>query len=342
MTQLRTLTEKISEAIPFGEFFTLTPTGVKVKGKPSLEEFQGVLAFVTNTHKASGWWLVDLIAYADSRTDWDQHIDAIIDSELMAEATIKQYRWLGKKLPTTKRMKDVGFAQHLEVASVEPEEQGAWLHRAKENQWTSRELRDEIRASKRVRIIEGQARLAGRYRVILADCPWSYSDSDAVLGSTAGGKALAHYPTMSIEQIMQLPVEAHSTPDAVLFLYATAPLLMQNPGPRDVMEAWGFTYKSNLVWNKVLGMPGHYGMQVVHEHLLIGTRGSCTPDHNAPVIPSVFTERRGEEHSGKPEAIRKWIENKWTEGNKLELFAREQHKGWTSYGNDPRLWVQTA
>jgi N6-adenosine-specific RNA methylase IME4 len=147
---------------------------------------------------------------------------------------------------------------------------------------------------------------------------------------------------MSIEKLCEMPVAAHATPDAVLLMWATAPMLLQNPGPREVLEAWGFTYKSNQVWNKVLGMPGHYGMQVVHEHLIIATRGSCTPDHNAPVIPSVLTERRGDEHSGKPESVRKWIESKWDKGNRLELFSREQHEGWTTYGNDPRLWQQSA
>lgn len=318
--------------------FTLTRTGVRVKGKPTLGEFQGALDFVSNTHAASGWWLVDLIAYADSRDDWDQHIDAIIDSELMSEATVRQYRWLHKKVAPARRLPDVPFAQHLEVASVDAEEQSEWLHKAKDHGWSSRELRQEIRASKRVRIIEGQAKLHGRHRVIYADPPWLYGDSGATIDGSLG-KAERHFPGMTIEQLCGLPVAAHATPDAVLFLWVTVPLLYENPGPREVMEAWGFTYKTSRSWDKVLGMPGHYALDVTHEVLIIGTRGNGMPDVTVPHEKSAFIERRSGEHSAKPESVRKWIERHWTRGSRLELFAREPHEGWTCFGNDARLWT---
>jgi N6-adenosine-specific RNA methylase IME4 len=321
--------------------FTLSRTGVKVKGKPTLGEFQGTLEFVTSTHQASGWWLCDLIAYADSRQDWDQHIDAIIDAELMSEKTVQQYRWLNKKVAPSRRLESVPFASHLEVASVEPEEQSAWLHKAKDNGWSARELRQEIRASKRVRVLEGQAKLEGQHRVIYADPPWLYGDSGATIDGSLG-KAERHYPGMTIAQLCELPVAAHATPDAVLFMWVTVPLLYENPGPREVLEAWGFTYKTSRTWDKVLGMPGHYALDVTHEVLIIGTRGNGMPDVTVPHEKSCFIERRTDEHSAKPESVRKWIEKHWTVGSKLELFARQPHEGWTTFGNDARLWEKVG
>jgi N6-adenosine-specific RNA methylase IME4 len=131
-------------------------------------------------------------------------------------------------------------------------------------------------------------------------------------------------------------VEAHTTKDAVLFLWVTAPLLLQNPGPRDVIEAWGFTYKTGAVWDKVVGMYGHY-FHIQHEHLLVCTRGSCTPDVPTPSPKSVFTERRTT-HSKKPAGIRRVIERMYNRGPYVELFGREAVEGWDVLGNDARLW----
>jgi N6-adenosine-specific RNA methylase IME4 len=176
------------------------------------------------------------------------------------------------------------------------------------------------------------------YRVIYADPPWSYNDSGATKDGSLG-KAARHYPSMTIEQLCRLPVQAHAMPDSILFMWVTVPLLLQNPGPREVLEAWGFTYKSNFNWDKVLGMRGHYS-HVTHEHLIVATRGSCLPDAPTPQPKSSQTIRRSDEHSKKPDEFRRLIEKHWTRGPYLELFGRAKVKGWEVFGNDARLWSQ--
>ena len=195
-----------------------------------------------------------------------------------------------------------------------------------------------MRAARRARVLDGQAVLEGMYRVIYADPPWVYGDSGATVDGSLG-KAERHYEGLSIADLCKLPVEAHALPDSVLLLWVTAPLLMQNPGPRDVLEAWGFTYKTNLVWDKVLGNYGHY-VHGRHEHLLICTRGSCLPDQPTPSPDSVYTERRSDVHSEKPEGIRTLIQRLYTRGPFLELFGRKRAEGWDVFGNDARLWAQ--
>jgi N6-adenosine-specific RNA methylase IME4 len=126
----------------------------------------------------------------------------------------------------------------------------------------------------------------------------------------------------------------------VLFMWVTAPLLLQNPGPREVIESWGFEPKTGIVWDKVLSAGGHY-VAVKHEHLIICTRGSCTPDRPTPQPDSVQTIRRDGEHSEKPREFRQLIE-KLYDGPYLELFARSTAPGWTVFGNDARLWAEQA
>jgi N6-adenosine-specific RNA methylase IME4 len=239
-------------------------------------------------------------------------------------------------IPQARRRPKVEFALHAEVAALEPIEQERWLEKAEAEGYTRAELRSEISAARRRSVIKGQAQLAGMYRVIYADPPWRYNDRGA-----AHGRAESHYSTLSIEDLCKLPVEAHAMPNAALFLWCTAPLLLENPGPREVIEAWGFTYKANFVWHKVLGMPGAYN-RVVHEHLLVATRGNGRPDVPTPQPLSVITLRRSDEHSAKPAEVRQMIERHYTIGPYLELFGRERAEGWTVFGDDAKLWSAQA
>lgn len=320
--------------------YTLTENGLDVDGKPTLEEHQGVGDFIRRAVKASGWWLADWINYGETREDWRKHLEAMVDAELVNEGTAKQYKRIVEKFPKKERVEGVAFGHHAVVArmELEPAQRKALLERAKLEGWTQQELRQEAHAIKRAAVIEGQAALEGMFRIILCDPPWKYGDA-GIPDSGALGKASRHFPTMTIGDLCKLPVEAHALPNSTLFLWVTTPFLLLEPGPRDVLKAWGFTYKSAIAWNKVLGMPGHYALQITHEHLVIATRGDGQPDVPTPHMDSVFTERRTEEHSAKPEELRRWITKHWTRGPYLELFGRRRVPGWSVFGNDARLWA---
>ena len=169
----------------------------------------------------------------------------------------------------------------------------------------------------------------GRYRVIYADPPWWYgtpqhskTEQVATLGT--------HYPSMKTGAICDLPVGDMAADNAVLFLWATSPLLFE---AKAVIDAWGFTYKASIVWDKVLHNVGHY-VSVRHEFLLICTRGSCLPDSDKLHDSVVSIERTA--HSAKPEQFRDIIDEMYTpvKGDRLELFARAATpKHWASWGN---------
>lgn len=158
------------------------------------------------------------------------------------------------------------------------------------------------------------------FDVIYADPPWRYDNG------TPGREVERHYPTMSQDDICALPVPA--APDAVLFLWAVAPKL---PDALQVMDAWGFTYRTSAVWDKERAGMG-YWWRGQHEHLLVGVRGQWSPPAPHLRVPSVIREERGR-HSRKPDKVRNMIATWWPDAARLELFCRYPSPGWSVWGN---------
>lgn len=168
--------------------------------------------------------------------------------------------------------------------------------------------------------------IEGLYRVVYADPPWKYGNV-RYRGATEQSD---HYPLMTTEQICDIPVVDHVNDDAVLFLWATSPIL--HPDAFQVIEAWGFEYKAAFIWDKVKHNMGYYN-SVRHELLLIATRGSCTPDVTK-LYDSVQTIERSKEHSEKPEEFREIIDTLYPQGSRVELFSRKKVEGWKRYGDE--------
>lgn len=171
----------------------------------------------------------------------------------------------------------------------------------------------------------------GVYNVIYADPPWQYQNS-----IDRWGPAGKHYQTMSTDDLCGLPgkVGLKVADNAVLFLWATNPFL---PDALRVVGAWGFQYKTNLVWVKTeLQKPGSgFYVRGRHELLFVSTRGSFTPrsENISPPIGSVI-EAPVREHSRKPAEVYGIIERLYPSCNYIELFARERRKGWESWGDE--------
>jgi N6-adenosine-specific RNA methylase IME4 len=344
MTQMaRRQMSEATEPFNIGAY-EFTMTGLVVHGEPTFKEHQSVGDFIQRAVKASEWWFGDWLRYGESREDWQSkdgkaRLEQAVNTTGLSEKRLMNIRSVAAIDPSRRR-ETVEFGLHAELAGMEPAEQTRWLDRIESNGWNRAELRNQIRAAARTRVIKGQAHLEGMYRVIYADPPWLYGDRGATEDGSLG-KAERHYPGMTIDELCALPVQAHALENSVLFCWVTATMLYENPGPREVIEAWGFKPKTGHVWHKVLGNYGHYS-HVVHEHLIVATRGSCLPDEPTPSPKSVTTIRRDGEHSEKPEDFRLMIEKQYTTGPYLELFGRKPKKGWSVFGNDPRLWAEQA
>lgn len=164
----------------------------------------------------------------------------------------------------------------------------------------------------------------GKYAVILADPPWQYSNSGF------DESAESQYPTMPTEEICRMAemVDGWATPETVLFLWATNPLL---PDALRVMEAWGFSYKTNMAWIKDRGRGKGWFLKSRHELLLIGVRENTPHPKERP--DSCFEADRGAVHSRKPAVVYDIIELMY-DGAKLEMFCRIPHEGWAAHGNE--------
>ena len=165
------------------------------------------------------------------------------------------------------------------------------------------------------------------FRVIYADPAWSYNDKQ---DTPQLGGASKHYDTMSITELLRLPVNKISEKNSILFLWVTSPLLED---AFQVVSSWGFKYKTSFIWDKVKHNMGHYN-SVRHEILLVCTKGSCTPD-NKVLYNSVQRIERNNNHSEKPIEFLNIIDDLYNYGNKLEMFCRAIKKEkWYGWGNE--------
>lgn len=168
------------------------------------------------------------------------------------------------------------------------------------------------------------------YHIIMADPPWDFA-----LHSTKGGQKSAqkHYRCLPIDEIAAFPVQDLAAEHCALLLWGTAPMLAQQIR---VMDAWGFRYKTEMVWRKVtlngkqtFG-PG-YIVRGSHEPILIGTRGA--PKFVAKNIRSCFDGVR-REHSRKPEEAYALAERMLPKARRVELFSRTDRPGWETWGEE--------
>jgi len=166
----------------------------------------------------------------------------------------------------------------------------------------------------------------GDYDVIYADPPWTFQ-TYSLKGKGRGAEA--HYDCMTLSDIKKIPVSDWAKPSSVLYLWTTVP---HTPTALEVIEAWGFKYKSSFVWVKEKIGTGYWARNR-HELLLIGARGSnvCPRYRGIPAADSVI---RGQQraHSQKPEEARHIIDSYHPEATKLEMFARERAEGWDTWG----------
>ena len=183
----------------------------------------------------------------------------------------------------------------------------------------------EIRRAERTEeiVFKGRDLPTGSYPVVYADPPWRYD-----FAQSSSREIENQYPTMTLEEICDLGVSDLAGEDAVLFLWATTAKL---PEALEVLTAWGFEYRTSMVWVKTqIGM-GYYA-RGQHEILLIGARGSLPVPKAENRPPSVLEAPRAA-HSAKPAAFRELIEAMYPEHKRVELFAREPAEGWEGWGN---------
>ncbi|WMT90126.1 MT-A70 family methyltransferase [Pelagibacterium sp. H642] len=175
------------------------------------------------------------------------------------------------------------------------------------------------------------------YDVIVCDPPWPFD-----LYSKRGNRksAAAHYDLMSIEDIAALPVADLAQRHCLMLMWVTAPRLVDS---LKVMAAWGFAYKTNLVWRKTtpagrVRMGTGYWARSMHESVLIGTMGR---PRKFSAFPSLF-DGIAREHSRKPEEFYDLV-NRHTAGlRRADLFSRQSRPGFDGWGFEATKFDEVA
>ena len=181
------------------------------------------------------------------------------------------------------------------------------------------------------------AGLAGQYGTILIDPPWRFTNRTGKMAPEH--KRLRRYPTMSFPEITALPVSNLALPKSHLYLWCPNALIREG---LDIMKAWGFTYKTNIIWYKTRKDGGPDGRGVgfyfrnVTEMILFGVKGSLRTKQPGRSQVNIISTRK-QEHSRKPDEQYDIIEA-CSPGPFLELFARQQRKGWTSWGDQAETY----
>lgn len=301
--------------------FVLTGSGCVLEdpSEPATEEgWQLALDYALSSKDASELWVPDLWNYAKGRPDWREKIDQMNTANGHAHRTmINNASILNRVTPEARKIKPK--LRHLEaVAALPPKEQIRILKRVAEEDLNSNQTRALAKQVLRPNVIDRHAALEGQFRVILAR---------------------PSFDALSPQELCKLPIASFAARDSALFLIVAPGRLLTNPGPRDIIEKWGFTYKTNYVWDKAVAKTyGTYSV-IQHAHILLATRGACPPDAviEQHTHASIVTARVNDDEMLPPE-VRRVPQKLYTEGPYLELFGRASVHGWTVFGNDPKLW----
>lgn len=187
--------------------------------------------------------------------------------------------------------------------------------------------------------------MSDKYKVILADPPWDQKAGRKLEGyKTENGKQIFNpksnlseplpYPTMTMQDILNLPIQNIADENSVLFLWITNKYL---PKIETILTAWGFKYSATIVWakNKLGGGLGG-NVRITTEFLIYATKGK--PKCKVPIESSWHNVKRDyvggyPKHSKKPKYFIDLIEQSF-DGPYIELFARENRTGWSAFGNE--------
>ncbi|OJH46144.1 MT-A70 family methyltransferase [Paracoccus sp. SM22M-07] len=177
----------------------------------------------------------------------------------------------------------------------------------------------------------------GGFDLIMADPPWRYE-----MRSEKGEakSPMAHYECLSIEDIARLPISALAAPNCLLWLWSLNTML---PQALQVIEAWGFEYKTAGHWVKTtvngkLNFGTGYILRGAGEPFLIGTRGAPRTAKN---VRSVVMGRI-REHSRKPEEAFAEAERLMPDARRIEIFSRQKRAGWSNWGHESEKFEETS
>ena len=301
----------------------ISPIYLKLKTDLTEQEYHDVFVALGHAHGNTLIWIGDLANEAEIRNGVKaEFYDDVAEETGLKRNTIRHAKWVTGRVDLSNRLDRLTFLHYQIVAPMEENDQKYWLEEAVKYGLSAAKLKKAIRESRPVEELPKDV-----FNIIYADPPWAYEKDQEYFGQDVE----RHYPSMSEDQLKNMSIKDIRADDCVLYLWATAPKL---DVAMRILEAWGFRYKTCLIWDKVEHNMGFYA-SIRHEILLIGGCGQSSPTDQsyANQTDSVYVEERTE-HSRKPEYYYEMIERMHPRKTKrIELFATSERDGWISWGN---------
>ena len=286
----------------------------------SFNEWKEVGKFLKQVEGSVQFWIGDWLNFGKKKYEHGRYNEAL--KELGYELhSLHQMAWVSDSIECSLRREHLDFSHHKEIASLPSNEQEQWLEKAEEEQLSVRELRTQIKESKKLEenIL---APIEGQYEVIVIDPPWPYGTEY----NKDTRRVASPYEELSIEQLEGFEMPASD--NCVLWLWTTHRFLRD---AFNLSEIWGFDYKLTFIWNKEkMGMGVWLRCQI--EFCLLVIKG--TPRWNLTNERDILMVPRGN-HSEKPNEFYDFVENLCpTKGEYADIFSRKERPGWKSYGNE--------
>lgn len=315
------------------------PVGWNLPEDLSETEWRQAGELLGKVERSVTWWLGDWWAFGEARYGQRK---AVVEADGWEGPGYQACRdaasVCGKFDQLSRRRDSLSFNHHREVAALSSLEADALLDWAEETVTTTgkprstREVRARV-AQRRNAVgavpssdtctiadLHELATAGTKFGCIYSDPPWLY-DNQATRASTGN-----HYDGLTVDQLCELPVRHLAADDAHLHLWTTNAFLFDAPR---IFAAWGFEFRSSLVWVKPQMGIGNYWRNS-HEILLTAIRGDAKRFNDHGIMSWLECDRG--QHSAKPEQVRTFIERA-SPGPYLEMFGRRVAPGWTTWGN---------
>ncbi len=283
-------------------------------------EWKEIGKFLKGIEGSVQFWIGDWLNFGKKKYEHGKYEEAL--QELGYELrSLQQFSWVSEKIESSRRLENLDYSHHMEVAPLLPEEQDKWLNKAEQEHLSIRELREQIKEARKPELISLPE---GKYNVIYADPPWPI---DSMVLDKWESPLTDKYEIMTIEEIKILNVSSLAADDCSLFLWTTHKYLKE---AFEVIDSWGFKYHCCITWDKGSGW-SLCGFHRITEFCLYAYKGKINIFQTGKFIPTLIKENK-REHSRKPEIMYELIESH-TPNPRIELFARKERNEWKSWGN---------
>ncbi len=318
----------------------LSVTGYELPEGLSYDEWAAEGVVLLSMARSCMWWVGDWIRYGERR--YGEKYAQAIDATGYSYSTVSKAAWVCGRIPPEDRRIGLDFGHHAKAAGLDPCSREQILNVAEAENLSVRDVEAAVRRAKAERKVIDTKAVAGAenydglvldtldvepiYQSLVIDPPWRY-DNRATRNNAEGQykqEEGREETTMSQADLLELVLPAAQ--NSHLYLWVTNSFMRDG---FELMEQWGFKYKTCLTWCKPqIGMGNYF--RSTTEHVLFGIRGSLPTLRNN--VPTHFIADR-RHHSAKPESFFDLVES-CSPGPYLEMFARRRRFGWHVWGNE--------